>query len=148
MCDFLPVAGAAIAGGTHYVATAKRLVEEGVAPTQRVKAMPVAVGFGLLMLCTDSSKVLVANPHLLCLQLRALGVSTVICTAVGAAAFFAFQQCGINAKPVADVASLHETITLAKHQRVRIVCACCADLHCFTGSHVHAAVSIADCVCV
>ena len=39
------VAGAAIAGGTHYVATAKRLVEEGVDPTQRVKAMPVAVGF-------------------------------------------------------------------------------------------------------
>lgn len=42
------VAGAAIAGGTHYVATAKRLVEEGVDPTQRVKAMPVAVGPGLL----------------------------------------------------------------------------------------------------
>ena len=52
------------------------------------------------------------------LQLRALGVSTVICTAVGAAAYFAFQQSGINAKPVADVASLHETISLAKHQRV------------------------------
>ena len=44
------VAGAAIAGGTHYVATAKRLVEEGVDPTQRVKAMPVAVGFDLLVL--------------------------------------------------------------------------------------------------
>ncbi|KAL3139034.1 hypothetical protein ABBQ32_005836 [Trebouxia sp. C0010 RCD-2024] len=85
------VGGAAIAGGTHYVATAKRLVDEGIDPTQRVKAMPVA--------------------------LRALGVSTVICTAVGAAAYFAFQQSGINAKPVADVASLHETITLAKHQR-------------------------------
>lgn len=37
-------AGAAIAGGTHYVATAKRLVEEGIDPTQRMKAMPVAVG--------------------------------------------------------------------------------------------------------
>lgn len=52
------------------------------------------------------------------LQLRALGVSTVICTAVGAAGYFAFQQSGVNAKPVAEVASLHETITLAKHQRV------------------------------
>ena len=36
-------AGAAIAGGTHYVTTAKRLAEEGIDPTQRVKAMPVAV---------------------------------------------------------------------------------------------------------
>ena len=34
---------AAIAGGAHYVTTAKRLVEDGVDPTQRVKAMPVAV---------------------------------------------------------------------------------------------------------
>lgn len=55
MCDCLSAAaGAAIAGGTHYVATAKRLVEEGVDPTQRVKAMPVAVSFGLQMSCTDS----------------------------------------------------------------------------------------------
>ena len=45
-------------------------------------------------------------------------MSTVISTAVGAAAYFAFQQSGVNAKPVAEVASLHETITLAKHQRV------------------------------
>ena len=37
------VTGAAVAGGTHYVATAKRLVEEGIDPTQRMKAMPVAV---------------------------------------------------------------------------------------------------------
>lgn len=36
-------AGAAIAGGAHYVTTAKRLAEEGIDPTQRVKAMPVAV---------------------------------------------------------------------------------------------------------
>jgi hypothetical protein len=35
--------GAAIAGGAHYVTTAKRLVEDGIDPTQRVKAMPVAV---------------------------------------------------------------------------------------------------------
>ena len=35
--------GAAIAGGTHYVTTAKRLAEEGIDPTQRVRAMPVAV---------------------------------------------------------------------------------------------------------
>lgn len=35
--------GAAIAGGCHYVATAKRLAEEGIDPRQRVKAFPVAV---------------------------------------------------------------------------------------------------------
>lgn len=38
--------GAAIAGGAHYVTTAKRLVEDGIDPTQRVKAMPVAVSIG------------------------------------------------------------------------------------------------------
>lgn len=48
------VTGAAIAGGTHYVATAKRLIEEGVDPTQRVKAMPVAVGCGMLMSSTHT----------------------------------------------------------------------------------------------
>ncbi|DBA84077.1 hypothetical protein WJX77_000647 [Trebouxia sp. C0004] len=85
------VGGAAIAGGAHYVTTAKRLVEDGIDPTQRVKAMPVA--------------------------LRALGVSTIICTAVGAAGWFAFQQSGIGIKPVVKVASLHETIALAQHQR-------------------------------
>ena len=35
--------GAAIAGGAHYVTSAKRLVEDGIDPTQRMKAMPVAV---------------------------------------------------------------------------------------------------------
>ncbi len=54
------------------------------------------------------------------LQLRALGVSTIICTAVGAAGWFAFQQSGIGIKPVVEVASLHETIALAQHQRVRM----------------------------
>ncbi len=53
------------------------------------------------------------------LQLRALGVSTIICTAVGAAGWLAFQQSGIGIKPVVEVASLHETIALAQHQRVR-----------------------------
>ena len=47
-------AGAAIAGGTHYVATAKRLAEEGVDPTQRMKAMPIAVGFATLISRTHS----------------------------------------------------------------------------------------------
>ena len=54
------------------------------------------------------------------LQLRALGVSTIICTAVGAAGWLAFQQSGIGIKPVVEVASLHETIALAQHQRVRM----------------------------
>ena len=40
------LSGAAIAGGCHYVATAKRLVEEGIDPRQRVKAFPVAVSLG------------------------------------------------------------------------------------------------------
>ena len=93
--------------------------------------MPVAVGYGLLVASTHRLSVgsYTASAFL---QLRALGVSSVICTAVGAAAYFAFQQSGINAKPVADVASLHETITLAKHQRVSDVSTSCANLHCFT----------------
>ena len=52
------------------------------------------------------------------LQLRALGVSTVICSAVGACAWVAFRQSGVGIKPVVEVASLHETIALAQRQRV------------------------------
>ncbi len=54
------------------------------------------------------------------LQLRALGVSTIICSAVGACAWVAFRQSGIGSKPVVEVASLHETIALAQHQRVSL----------------------------
>jgi len=39
---------------------------------------------------------------------------------VGAAGWLALQQSGVGIKPVAEVASLHETIALAQHQRVRM----------------------------
>lgn len=51
-------------------------------------------------------------------QLRALGVSTVICTAVGVGAWFVLQQSGVGIKPVVEVASVHETIAMAQQQRV------------------------------
>jgi len=84
------IGGAAIAGGCHYVATAKRLAEEGIDPRQRVKAFPVAV--------------------------KALGVSTIVCSTFGACAWFAMKQTGMF-KPVAEVASFHDTIAMAQQQR-------------------------------
>ena len=51
------------------------------------------------------------------LQVKALGVSTVVCGGVGACAWFALKQTGMF-KPVAEVASFHDTVALAQQHRV------------------------------
>lgn len=101
------------------MSTAKRLVDDGVDPTQRLKAMPVAVRSENYQ--SPQVKPIVSSWYKMFsweLQLRALGVSTVICSAVGACAWVAFRQTGVGIKPVVEVASLHETIALAQRQRV------------------------------
>lgn len=84
-------AGAFASGAAHYTSTAKKLAEEGIPSAARVKALPLAA--------------------------RALGVSTVLCAAMGGAALAAWHFAGLESRPVADVATFRDAVTLAKQQR-------------------------------
>lgn len=87
------VAGAALSGGTYYVSTAKKLAEEGIAPSARIKAMPVAA--------------------------QALAMSTLLCIALGGAALAAWHTFGMESRDIAQVASFSDAVAIAKQQRVR-----------------------------
>jgi hypothetical protein len=84
-------AGAFASGAAHYTSTAKKLTEEGIPASARLKALPLAV--------------------------RALGVSTILCAAMGGAALAAWHLAGLESRPVADVATFRDAVALAKQQR-------------------------------
>ena len=86
-------AGAVLTATTHYTSTAKKLAEEGIAPAVRRKAFPVAA--------------------------QALGVSTVLCAAMGGAALVSWHFLGLESRNVAEVATFSDAVVLAKQQRVR-----------------------------
>ena len=54
----------------------------------------------------------------LCLQLRALALSTVACGTIGALGYMAVKHSGLQMKDTAAVSSLHDAIGLAQQQRV------------------------------
>jgi hypothetical protein len=84
-------AGAFASGAAHYTSTAKKLTEEGIPASARLKAFPLAA--------------------------RALAVSTVLCAAMGGAALAAWHFAGLESRPVADVATFRDAVALAKQQR-------------------------------
>ncbi|KAG7670964.1 hypothetical protein Ndes2437A_g04603 [Nannochloris sp. 'desiccata'] len=84
-------AGAFASGAAHYTSTAKKLTEEGIPASARLRALPLAA--------------------------RALGVSTVLCAAMGGAALAAWHFAGLESRPVADVATFRDAVALAKQQR-------------------------------
>lgn len=86
--------GAVVAGLAHYAGTAKTLAEEGVSPTARLRAMPIA--------------------------LQAFGVSTVLCCSAGAVALICWNVLGMDSKKLADLGSISDAMILAKQQRVRL----------------------------
>ena len=85
-------AGAFASGAAHYTSTAKKLTEEGIPASARLRALPLAA--------------------------RALGVSTILCTLMGGAALAAWNFAGLESRPVAEVSTFRDAIALAKQQRV------------------------------
>lgn len=85
-------AGAFASGAAHYTSTAKKLTEEGIPAGARLRAFPLAA--------------------------RALGVSTVLCAAMGGAALAAWNFAGLESRPVAEVATFRDAVALARQQRV------------------------------
>lgn len=121
------LAGAAAAGGAHYSVTAKKLQEDGIDPRLRMKAMPIAVSVLLSAAGTTVRKCTSALPGALpliyawaklCLQLRALALSTLACGTIGALGYMAVKHSGLQMKDTAAVSSLHDAIGLAQQQRV------------------------------
>ena len=86
-------AGALLSGGTHYHSTAKKLAEEGIAPSARLRAMPIAA--------------------------QALGASTAMIAVLGAAGLAAWHFLGLESRDVAEVATFTDAVVIAKQQRVR-----------------------------
>ncbi|BDA48683.1 hypothetical protein COCOBI_12-3650 [Coccomyxa sp. Obi] len=86
--------GALLSGGVHYLNTAKKLNEEGIDATARIRAVPIAV--------------------------KALAVSTAAIAAVGAAAYVALQCSGIQSKDMADVSSWKGAVIVLQQQRDQI----------------------------
>jgi len=84
-------AGAFASGAAHYTSTAKKLTEEGIPASARLRALPLAA--------------------------QALGVSTVLCAAMGGAALAAWHFAGLESRPAADVATFRDAVALAKQQR-------------------------------
>ena len=52
------------------------------------------------------------------LQAKALTVSSAVCCLFGVAGYYAITLSGVQTKETAEVASLHDAITLAEDQRV------------------------------
>ena len=89
-------AGAFLSGSAHYISTSKKLAEEGINPSARLKAMPLAA--------------------------QALGVSTILCVALGIGAVGAWHFLGLESRDVADVATFKDALIVAKQQRVGLYC--------------------------
>lgn len=89
--------GALLSGMAHYTATAKALAEEGIPANARRKALPVAA--------------------------QALGIGTVACIALGAAATAAWWTIAGTAsiKPSTNLSTMSDALSLANQQRVRDV---------------------------
>ena len=85
-------AGAFASGAAHYTSTAKKLTEEGIPASARLRALPLAA--------------------------RALAMSTILCAAMGGAALAAWNFIGLESRPVAEVATFRDAVALAKQQRV------------------------------
>ena len=85
-------AGALLTGSAHYASTAKKLAEEGIAPSARRRAFPLAA--------------------------QALAVSTIMCAALGGAALLGWHFLGLQSRSVTDVATFSDAVALAKQQRV------------------------------
>lgn len=83
-------AGAIMAGGTHFVASTKKLQEEGIDTKARLRAAPLA--------------------------LKALMWSTLLCAGMGAAGLVSWKLYGQETKAVAEV-SPHHALQLAQQQR-------------------------------
>ncbi len=88
-------AGTAVLTGTmHYYGTAKALSKEGISPSSRYQALPVAA--------------------------KAFAVSTVGCVLFGALAAWGFTSFGQVAYKESTGVSLSDALSLAKRQRVRL----------------------------
>ncbi|KAK9815699.1 hypothetical protein WJX72_008247 [[Myrmecia] bisecta] len=83
--------GALVAGGAHYLGTAKRIQEEGIDRRMRLRAVPVAA--------------------------KALALSTVMCGTLGLAGWYGLKHSGLQTKDVAEVSSVADAIALAQQQR-------------------------------
>lgn len=84
--------GALLTFSAHYQSTAKKLAEEGVPASARLKALPLAA--------------------------QALGVSTLFCLGFGVAGLVAWNFFGLESREVANVATFADAVALAKQQRV------------------------------
>lgn len=88
------IGGAVVTGTAHYISTAKSISSEGIPPSARLSAFPVA--------------------------LKAFAVSTIICTGAAAGAALCWNMVSGDQmmRSTATLSSIEQAIELAKQQRV------------------------------
>lgn len=136
--------GGLLGGLSHYHGTTKSLVEEGIDPRLRLRALPLAVRLGAgaaaAQVCTprraglsrraaggqaQASVQLPSHPFKMlavrppCPQSKALGVSLGVSVLLGVVGVAAWSILGLESKEVAEVAGFLDAVALAKQHRVR-----------------------------